>query len=320
VASTVVGDPLAPPGRLRTPVAGGASLALRAPLRRPRSAARVIAAFPSALYLRLRSETEPRVVALVSSDAARPPNSIVVSAPARDLPFGAAREGDEAWVGEGLVDIAGPAHAGGSGTSPRIRVKVRRWWDPSPALGPLSPVDIAQGLLVLESETAGAACGLAEHPGPRILAERCAEGDLAYAVDAAERIVGLGPGLTPSGDDVLAGLLLSLRVFGTSLPCGETAIWLADWLGAAVTAHADTRTTPLAATLLHCAALGQAGTELAAVLHGMAGRCPLQPAVRRLLGVGHTSGADLAWGVLAGCRAALALEATAVARPGKALA
>jgi hypothetical protein len=319
VTSTVVGGPLAPPGRPQAPVAGGASLALRAPLLRPRSAARVIAAFPPALYLRLCSETEPRVVALVSSDAARPPNAIVVSAPARDLPFGAVREGDQAWVGEGLVVIAGTAPAGGPGRA-RIRVKVRRWWDPSPVLGPLSPVDIARGLLVLESETAGAVCGLTEHPGPRILAERCAEGDLAYAVDAAERIVGLGPGLTPSGDDVLAGLLLSLRVFGTSLPRGGTAVWLADWLGAAVTAHADTRTTPVSATLLHCAALGQAGTELAAVLHGMAGQSPLRPALRRLIGVGHTSGADLAWGVLAGCRAALALEATAAGRPGRVIA
>ncbi|MGW2307082.1 oxamate carbamoyltransferase subunit AllH family protein [Actinomadura luteofluorescens] len=44
---------------------------------------------------------------------------------------------------------------------------------------------------------------------------------------------------------------------------------------------------------------------MAAVLRGVAGHEPPQAAVRRLLAVGHTSGTDLAHGVLAGCRAAL---------------
>jgi hypothetical protein len=91
------------------------------------------------------------------------------------------------------------------------------------------------------------------------------------------------------------------------VPGGGSAVWLADWLGAAVTADAGTRTTALAATLLHCAAHGQAAGEVAAVLRGIAGQEPPHPAIRRLLGVGHTSGADLAWGLLAGCRAALQL-------------
>jgi hypothetical protein len=129
-------------------------------------------------------------------------------------------------------------------------------------------------------------------------------------VEADERIVGLGPGLTPSGDDVLAGLLVALRALGASVQHGDTALWLADWLGAAVTADADTRTTTLAATLLHCAAEGQASAEATAVLRGVAGLDPLGPAVRRLLAAGHTSGADLAFGLLAGCRATLDLSLT----------
>ena len=72
-------------------------------------------------------------------------------------------------------------------------------------------------------------------------------------------------------------------------------------------AHADTRTTAISATLLHCAARGQTAIEVAAVLRAVAGQAEPRPAVRRLLGAGHTSGADLAWGLLAGCRAALAL-------------
>jgi hypothetical protein len=304
VTSTVVREPLSPLHTMQHPVAGAAGLGLRELLDRPRCAARVIAVFPPAVYVEMRSPAEPRVLALVSSDAVRLPNAIVVAAVSRELPFAAIREGDDAWVGDGLVEITPGTGVRGR---PWFRVKVRRWWDPFPILCPLSPADLAHGIRVLTAETAGVATGLADHPGPPLLADRCAAGDLARAVDAAERIVGLGPGLTPSGDDILAGLLVSLRTFGGTVPGGGAAIRLADWLGAAVTAHADTRTTAPSATLLHCAAQGQAALEVTAVLHGIAGQAELRPAVRRLLGAGHTSGADLTWGLLAGCRATLAL-------------
>ncbi|MCW2912313.1 MAG: hypothetical protein JWN52_381 [Actinomycetia bacterium] len=304
----------------RTPVAGAASLALRTLLDRPRRPARIIAVFPSAVYLEIRAASEPRVLALVSSDAVRLPNAVVVGAGSRDRPFGTIRESDDAWIGDGTVDIIAPIPGlNGSAYPPRlsvgsrIKVRVRRWWDPSPVLGPVPHARLAHAAMALETAARGGVFGLAGHPGPRRLADRCAAGDLAHAVDAAERIVGLGPGLTPSGDDVLAGLLISLRLLGGAVHGGETAIWLADWIGAAVTADADTRTTALAATLLHCAARGQAGAEVAAVLRALAGQEHLAPAVRRLLGAGHTSGADLIWGVLAGCRATLALSAAATA-------
>ncbi len=228
----------------RTPVPGAASFALRPLLSGPRRCARVIAVFPSAVYLEYRSPAEPKVIALVSSDATRLPNAVVVAARSRELPFGPVRQGDEAWIGDASLEI------------PALRVRVRRWWDPSPVLGPISAVRLAHGAAALKTGSSQAPFGLAGHPGPVRLAERCAAGDLAQAVDAAERIVGLGPGLTPSGDDVLAGLV-------------------------------------------------------SAVLRAIAGQEPMAPALRRLLGAGHTSGADLAWGVLAGCRATLALSGAA---------
>ncbi|MFI0445101.1 DUF2877 domain-containing protein [Actinomadura sp. 6N118] len=315
--TAVIRDPImlsARPGPLpgrRPPAAGAASLALRPLIDAPRLQARVIAAFPAAVYLELRAPAEPhgaiepRVVAVVSSDAVRLPNAVVVVAASRERPFHAVREGSDAFIGDGRVEMAG------------LHVRVRRWWDPSPVLGALSVTALSRGVQALENalDAAGgtAGCGLAGHPDPLLLARHCAVGELADAVEAAERIVGLGPGLTPSGDDILAGLLVSLRLVGGAVRHGGTAVWLADWLGAAVTADAGTRTTALAATLLHCAAGGQAGGEVAAVLRSVAGQEPPAPAVRRLLSAGHTSGADLAWGVLAGCRAALRL-ATEVAR------
>jgi len=58
--------------------------------------------------------------------------------------------------------------------------------------------------------------------------------------------------------------------------------------------------------VLHCAARGQAAAEVSAVLLGMAGQEPLEPAASRLLTAGQ--GVDLAWGLVAGCRAALLLS------------
>ncbi|MFG2000033.1 DUF2877 domain-containing protein [Spirillospora sp. NPDC048911] len=316
--TAVVRDPIplsARPG-LRPPAAGAASLALRPLIDAPRVQARVIAVFPTAVYLELRGPgesgaAEPRVVAVVSSDAVRLPNAVVVVAASRERPFHAVREGSDAFVGDGRVEMDG------------LQVRVRRWWDPAPSLGALSVPALARGVRGLETalDAAGgtAGCGLAGHPDPLRLARHCAAGELAGAVEAAERIVGLGPGLTPSGDDILAGLLVSLRLVGGAVRHGGTAVWLAGWLGAAVTTDAGTRTTALAATLLHCAAGGQAGAEVAAVLRGVAGHEPPAPAVRRLLSAGHTSGADLAWGVRTGCRAVLEL-ATAAARDGRATA
>ena len=297
-------------------MAGAASLGVRSLIDGPRRAACVIAAFPAAIYLELRDpRPEPRVLALVTPAAVRLPNAVVVTADrtsdtspdqgARAAPgmnqgsLAAIWAGGGASVGDGIV-LAG-----------RIRVPVRRWWDPSPVLGPLSRGRLEQGCLLLEQAIAVSARrpGLDGHPAPAALAARCAAGDLAGAVEIAEDLVGLGPGLTPSGDDVLAGVLLSLRLLGGAIRGGTRAVWLADWLSTAVTSDAADRTTSVSATLLHCAARGQAAAEVAAVLRAFAGQEPAGPAATRLLAAGHTSGADLAWGLAAGCRAALALSA-----------
>ncbi|GAA2732315.1 DUF2877 domain-containing protein [Actinocorallia aurantiaca] len=290
----VAPDPGAEP--VRAPVPGAAGLAVREAVERPRRSARVIAVFPSAAYLRINGGCEPRVVALVGSDGMRPANSIVVPAGVRQQPFAGVREGDAGWIGDGHAEAGG------------LRVRVRRWWDPRPVLGPLPEARLRHGAMLLEAALDPRACGLAGHSGPAALASGCASGDLAQAVQAAERIVGLGPGLTPSGDDVIAGMLLSLRLLGEVTAGGARAVWLADWLGAAVTTDAETRTTSLSASLLHCAAAGQPSGEAGAVLRALAGHEALAPAVRRLVASSRYSGADLAWGLLAGSRAVLALN------------
>jgi hypothetical protein len=297
------------PAKRGAAAAGAASLGVRNLIDGPRRPAQVMAAFASAVYLELGTAgPEPRVLALVTPSAFRLPNAVVVTphqarpahgpaaAASVDCTTWAAAGGD-ACIGEGFVQAG------------RFRVPVRRWWDPSPVLGPLSRARLEQGCVALESVCASSPRrpGLAGHPAPAALAAACAAGDLAGAVEAAESMIGLGPGLTPSGDDVLTGLLLALRLLGGAIRGGTRAVWLADWLSAAVTYEAGSRTTSLSATLLHCAARGQAAAEVATVLRAFAGQEPAAPAVTRLLAAGKTSGADLAWGLAAGCRAALAL-------------
>ncbi|MBO4275316.1 DUF2877 domain-containing protein, partial [Microbispora triticiradicis] len=148
--------------------------------------------------------------------------------------------------------------------------------------------------------------GLDAAGAPALLERGCLRGSLVESITAAERLIGLGPGLTPSGDDMLAGLLVALRHLGRAAGVPR-AVWLADWLAAAVTFDARTRTTSISATLLHCAARGEASPEVVGVLRAAAGHQPLEPAVNRLLRLGHTSGADLAWGVQIGVSAVLSL-------------
>jgi len=272
-------------------VTGVASLALRELLRGPRRTGRVIGAVHQALYLEFADPVPPPgVIVLSPPDAPRPPNAILVQPP--ELATGV-----EVSAGDGRV------------TAGDLDIKITRWWDPSPVFGPVSRARLDHGAGALARLCHAAACqpGL---PGDTLapLAAACAAGDLATAAEAAEMLTGLGPGLVPSGDGVICGVLLALRLLGGAISGGTRAVWLADWLGAAATCHATQRTTSLAAALLHCAASGQAAAEASEVLLGIAGHEALEPAAARLLA--GTAGADLAAGLVTGCRAALRLGRT----------
>ncbi|GAA3099625.1 DUF2877 domain-containing protein [Nonomuraea salmonea] len=272
--------------RTRVHVTGAASTAVRALLEAQRRPARVLAAFPQGVYLEVRTEVEPSVIAVITGEATRLPNSVLLAAPLPHLTVG-----DDAAVGDRAIEL-GP-----------LSLTVRRWWDPAPPLGAVDRDLLARAVDEL-TEPPGA--GLSGDASVELLADSCAKGWLLGAVTAAERLVGLGPGLTPSGDDVLAGLLVALRHLGRAAGAGR-AVWLADWLAATVTYDARTRTTPISATLLHCAARGEASPEVLGVLRGLAGRQALAPALRRLHRLGHTSGSDLAQGVAIGARTVLSL-------------
>jgi hypothetical protein len=128
--------------------------------------------------------------------------------------------------------------------------------------------------------------------GPLPPAERLTGAIGAAALrDHATRLGGRGPGLTPSGDDVLAGLLLVARAAGS-----------ADATPALLAVVASVRTTEVAAGFLHWAARGQCIEPAHAVLAALAehGAEAESPACARLTTIGSSSGAALLAGIRIG--------------------
>lgn len=102
----------------------------------------------------------------------------------------------------------------------------------------------------------------------------------------AEQLIGLGPGLTPSGDDYLGGMLVALRLTGRGVQSDGLWRWLQPRL--------KERTSAISAAHLAAAAAGEAHEALHDVLNG-------ELNLDALDSVGHTSG----WDALAGAVAVL---------------
>jgi hypothetical protein len=206
-------------------------------------------------------------MALLSRDAVRLPIGVVLAT--HKLP----EAGSTVRIGNGAV------------TTERRTWRPVRWWDPHPHLSAQALVASSPALLeVLEGEPA-ASFGLSLADALD-LAGALAGGDGGGALGA----IGLGPGLTPAGDDVVAGALAVLAL------CER----LDDGLKAAIAACACTRTTALSAALIVAASRGQVIPQAAGVLNALAAGGPLdrlRSAAAELFGVGATSGHDLCAGM-----------------------
>jgi len=122
------------------------------------------------------------------------------------------------------------------------------------------------------------------------------------AASAASRLMGLGTGLTPTGDDFLCGLLAALWcASGEGSPERQFVV---EW-GTALSARLDS-TNAISATFLECAIAGSfpgAVSALAAAVAGShAGHAheDAREALDGLCALGHSSGMDIATGFLFG--------------------
>ena len=127
-------------------------------------------------------------------------------------------------------------------------------------------------------------------------------GDVLAALGPTVELIGLGVGLTPSGDDYLVGLLAGFAATGD--PVGIE-------LGAAIAAHVSVRTTAIGASAIAHAACGAFAERLHDVLIALAdGRfADLATSIERATAYGATSGSDTLVGVFEGIDIAVARRA-----------
>jgi hypothetical protein len=273
------------------------------------------------------------VLALLSDELPRMPNGVRLPS----VEMRALAPGMAALVGAGIVSI--PA----CGFS--LRLPAVPPWEPRPDVTKCcwSRQEVAQQrrrLACYLAERAGQE-GLAPllrsyetplvamaRPALRALMRAASQQDSAGVAESARGLAGLGPGLTPSGDDALAGFAAVMTLLSPYLSVDERPhSHIAD----IIAATAGSCTTRLSAVLLAHAARGEVAENLGALLLALAlpfeespiganvppllmltpmeeipggpcaGPCPdrLQ-AADSLLAYGATSGADTLLGVLAG--------------------
>jgi len=265
-----------PSSLLSTRVAAAGPARVRDLISGPVRQVDVLGRFATALYLRLAGG---EVIALLSSDAVRLPIGLILPTSSREFP---------------LTSLSGPVLVG-SGA-----VHIGSWSCQVSRLVSLR----ASAALTPDRR----AC---EHVRRRLADCQSADPDLRLpdalpddalppevAADLVRRLLGVGPGLTPAGDDVLAGLLVGLWSFGQR----------AEPLRLTVLAGLAAGTTDLSAALLRCAARGESIPQVNQLLRAVSGSAwqgRLDHAMDDLIRVGHTSGAALATGVLAAATMAI---------------
>jgi hypothetical protein len=120
-------------------------------------------------------------------------------------------------------------------------------------------------------------------------------GDCDAAVRHARSLLGLGPGLTPSGDDFLVGLFAVLNVARSPAP---------EWrsLGKHTLDGADALTNAISLAALREAADGRVRESMVELLRQMmlGTSAGIAAPMARVLAIGSTSGADIVAGMVSG--------------------
>ena len=199
-----------------------------------------------------------------------------------------------------------------------LRYAAVNHWSPASLPGVMAPSAVARGLrrmlqlarndrksaaglwpvvsaVIARGSAAGSAAGrddaLAAMAGPGVLSLfRWLCGREASPA-GARGLIGLGPGLTPSGDDLCSGLFVALWATGREVAVRQ--------LQRAVFPLAQEATSRISFQFLQCAAAGQSNEILHRLLAElMSGGDGLETILDQLGNYGHSSGWDLAAGIL----------------------
>jgi len=129
-------------------------------------------------------------------------------------------------------------------------------------------------------------------------------GDLAAVSEKAGAILGLGPGLTPSCDDFLAGLLMSLCFAGKAFSTDGSAARFFTKVGNEIFRLSKVKTTTYSRGLLDDARRGEGPLAATGLIVSLVAGGPEDTAAsaKKLLAMGATTGADMAVGIYYGVR------------------
>ena len=109
--------------------------------------------------------------------------------------------------------------------------------------------------------------------------------------EMAAQLIGLGEGLTPSGDDLLVGFLAVLHLTGAAAVLSNAPAWLEPLVA---------NTTDLSAAFIRCALEGHFSEPMVRFLHALYSikPCDWQTPAADLARVGHSSGVDAMVGIV----------------------
>ncbi|WP_214364561.1 DUF2877 domain-containing protein [Pseudonocardia sp. H11422] len=239
--------------------------------------AHILGTFPTAVYLSVRESAggaaRTRVFALLTADAIRLPCGLVLGVPSSRICLPDLVNAGPVVLGGGALRL-GPHTVTGART-----LHTRMVVDGAPLAGQIA--EAGARLRAIERARSGL-------PGldlPGLLAPALRGRREAQRV--SRELVGRGPGLTPAGDDVLAGFLVAATAFRLDT----------DMLLDAVLDRAIGRTPDLSAQLLRHAGAGEGLPQVQTLLTVLTAARPIGPALDAVLRIGHSSGYALASGV-----------------------
>lgn len=222
------------------------------------------------------------VIVISTRDATRLPNAVEMAANSTDGPLGVLNHGEAVEIGVGRVAFGG------------LTVRVARWWDPVPVLPTVTPEQLGTAIPGFPAAV------------PTIEAATLRDALVVWSpaafIAAAEPHIGRGPGLTPEGDDYMAGVIAGVRTLSRSL-CHRPAIEMLDQCALPMTLIADARTTTFSAALIRHALRGEVAEPAGAFLRALTGRGDITQSHARLQSVGHSSGPALAAGIVCAAEA-----------------
>jgi Protein of unknown function (DUF2877) len=175
-------------------------------------------------------------------------------------------------------------------------------WPKPAGMGNLIPAILQAAFQPSRYEPAGGETPLRENFWPlvRSIVVACLKQDFDLILENAAPLVGLGSGLTPSGDDFLGGLFFAIELLRQTYPKLQQ---LRTWNNANFILQCQSQTNLISFNFLKDLAAGYALEPLHSFANALfsgqpADRC--LPFAGELVGVGHSTGWDLLAGFLAG--------------------